>query len=219
VADIECCAIVAVNARALCKTRLADVLDADDRRRLACDMLARVLEAVRATREVSRVVVVSPERDDLPADVPVVIDPGTGLNDALDVARRHVLAAGACPLLVLPGDLPQVTPADLERLVAAGRRAGVAIATNQAGIGTNGLYLSRPQAFRFRFGPASRAEHESEAARHGFRAAIVRTTGLLADLDTPADVAAWAVACSAARADEPAGAAGIARSARASGAA
>lgn len=204
-ADIECCAIVAVNARALCKTRLADVLDADDRRRLACDMLARVLEAVRATREVSRVVVVSPERDDLPADVPVVIDPGTGLNDALDVARRHVLAAGACPLLVLPGDLPQVTPADLERLVAAGRRAGVAIATNQAGIGTNGLYLSRPQGFRFCFGPASRREHESEATRQGFRATVVRTPGLLADLDTPADVVAWSVARHADRASHASG--------------
>jgi 2-phospho-L-lactate guanylyltransferase len=193
VPDIECSAIIAVNARASCKTRLADVLDAGERRRLAREMLARVLEAVRGTRSVSRVIVVSPERDDLPADVPLVVDPGTGLNDALDVARRHALDEGARHLLVLPGDLPQLTAADLEGLVAAGRRAGVAIATDHSGVGTNGLYLSRPQGFRFRFGPASRDRHASEAALQGFVAAVVRTPGLLADLDTPADVAAWAV--------------------------
>ncbi|MBE1875143.1 2-phospho-L-lactate guanylyltransferase [Myceligenerans sp. TRM 65318] len=67
--------------------------------------------------------------------------------------------------------------------------ADVVIATDRMGQGTN-LLLLRPGAeheFRFRFGPASRAAHEAEAARLGLRAVTISSPGTAVDLDTVDD--------------------------------
>jgi 2-phospho-L-lactate guanylyltransferase len=184
----DCFAIIAVNERARCKTRLDGLLGPEGRRDLARAMLARVLGAAQASPLVGAVLVVSPERDRVPAEVPVLPDAGNDLNAAMEAGRREALARGAAELLLLPADLPLLLPADLCRLVLAGRRSGVAIAPDRHGSGTNGLYLAAAAQLPFRFGPGSRARHEAEARRLGLRARLVRTAGLQADLDTGEDV-------------------------------
>ena len=90
--------------------------------------------------------------------------------------------------MLLPADLPRLSPPTSMRWSAAGRRARVAIAPDRSGTGTNGLYLPATLDFHCRFGVASRARHEAEARRHGIGPAIVTRPGLAADLDTPADL-------------------------------
>jgi len=183
-----CFAIIAVKERVRCKTRLDGLLGSAGRRDLACAMLARVLEVAQASPLVGAVLVVSPERDRVPDEVPVLRDAGNDLNAAMEAGRREALARGATELVLLPADLPLLRAADLCRLVLAGRRSGVAIAPDRHGSGTNGLYLAATVPLPFRFGPGSRALHEAEARRLGLRARLVRTHGLQSDLDTAEDL-------------------------------
>jgi 2-phospho-L-lactate guanylyltransferase len=184
----RCWALVAINARAACKGRLAGRLPVETRLALVRLMLDRVLETLRATGAIERVAVVSPERDTVPPDIPVLADPGGGLNAALDAARRVLVAQGAGELVILPADLPLVTATDIDALLDSGRRAGFALAADVAGTGTNALYLAPPVPFRFQFGPGSRFHHLEEAARLGRRPELVRAQGLEFDLDRPEDL-------------------------------
>lgn len=183
-----CIAIIAVNERSRCKTRLGALLGPERRAALANAMLERVLGAARAAPMVDAVLVVSPERGRIPDDVPVIHDAGCDLNAAFDAGRRSARDRGATELLLLPADLPLLRPADLCRLVHAGRRGRVAIAPDRRCSGTNGLYLPADVPFGLRFGPGSRARHEAEALRLGVQAQRVRSPGLQADLDTAEDM-------------------------------
>jgi 2-phospho-L-lactate guanylyltransferase len=182
-------AVIAVNARARCKTRLDAALGQRRRGQLARRMLGHVLEVARSVPAIDTVLVVSPERDSIPSDVIVLRDPGADLNAAFEAGREAALAAGASGLLLLPADLPLLSVADLEQLLEEGRRAGVAIAPDRDGSGTNGLYVSleRGARMRFAFGPRSRERHEFAARACGLPAQTVVTRGLQADIDTPAD--------------------------------
>jgi 2-phospho-L-lactate guanylyltransferase len=182
------CALVAIKARAQCKSRLAEVLAPADRLQLVRSMLEAVLAAARGAQSVQQILVVSPERDCVPAAIPVLADSGGGLNAALSAAQETLREFGCHELVVLPADLPQVTGAEIDELVRAGRAGGFAIAPDGAGVGTNALYLNTPQPFRFRFGPDSARLHVAQALSLGLNPQQVRLTGLEFDVDCPADV-------------------------------
>ena len=185
---MSCWAVVAINTRLRRKGRLRRALDAADRERLARRMLDTVLAAVDGARSIARVLIVSPDDQELPGGYEVLHDAGAGLNDAFDLALAQGRRNRAFELVLLPADLPQIASPDIEALVAAGRQAGIAIAPDRHGSGTNGLYIGAALDFRCRFGAASRARHEAEARRLGIEPAIVTRPGLAADLDTPADL-------------------------------
>lgn len=185
---MTCWALVPIKSRADCKSRLAGSLSPAGRLEVVREMARRVLAALDAAPSVERVAVVTPERDSLPGNVLILEDPGHGLNAALDAARRELVARGARELVVLHADLPLVTVDDIELLVAKGRTAGFALATDVESSGTNALFLGRPAAFRFRFGADSRRLHLEEAARLGLCPEVVRTTGLEFDLDRGEDL-------------------------------
>ncbi|HTV79596.1 MAG TPA: 2-phospho-L-lactate guanylyltransferase [Steroidobacteraceae bacterium] len=182
------CALIAIKARARCKSRLAEVLAPAARLELVRGMLDAVLCAARAARTLRQIVVVSPERDSVPADIPVLADAGIGLNESLSAAQRVLHQFGCHELVVLPADLPEVTAMDIDALVRAGRSGGFAIATDAAGVGTNALYLNSPRPFRFRFGLDSRRLHLEQARGLGLDPHVVPCAGLEFDVDSPEDL-------------------------------
>jgi 2-phospho-L-lactate guanylyltransferase len=182
------CALIAVNERSRCKTRLAQALTPKARLHLVRSMLAVVLAAARDARTVRQVIVVSPARDCLPACVPVLADTGESLNGALTQAHRMLREFGCREVIILPADLPRITAADIDGLVRAGRSGGFAIAPDAAGTGTNALCLVSTQPFRFQFGADSRRLHLNEAGRLGLASKVLRLPGLQFDIDLPADL-------------------------------
>src|ERR1700730_4978999 len=84
------CALIAIKERARCKTRLADVLTPPQRIDLVRSMLSAVLAAAENAETVHQVIVISPERDTVPAAIPVLADTGESLNIALDHAHTMV---------------------------------------------------------------------------------------------------------------------------------
>jgi 2-phospho-L-lactate guanylyltransferase len=182
------CALIAIKERARCKTRLADVLGPPERIDLVRSMLTAVLAAAANAQSVHQVIVISPERDTVPAEIPVLADTGESLNTALVQAHTMVREFGCQEIVVLPADLPLITAAEIDELVRAARAGGFAMATDAAGIGTNALCLLSTQPFRFQFGPDSRRLHLQEAQRSGSSPQVVHLPGLEFDVDSSADL-------------------------------
>jgi len=183
------CALIAIKERMHCKTRLAEALAPRARVELVRSMLAAVLSAAGGAQTVRQVIVVSPERDSVPAEVPVLADSGECLNSALTQAHRVLHEFGCREVVILPADLPTITAAEIDALIRAGRRGGFAIAPDAAGVGTNALCLVSPHPFRFQFGSDSQRLHLKEAERTGLSPQVVRLPGLEFDVDSPHDLA------------------------------
>ncbi|MGD9598380.1 MAG: 5-amino-6-(D-ribitylamino)uracil--L-tyrosine 4-hydroxyphenyl transferase CofH [Steroidobacteraceae bacterium] len=185
---MSCWALVAVKAGADRKARLAGRLSAPARERLAESMLQDVLAALRGSRSVDGIALVTTDTRRAEPQALVLPDPGTGLNDALSAAASQLQARGATQLLVVHADLPLVTSDDIEAFIAEGRRTDVALAPDQRGTGTNALFVGLPTAFRFHFGEGSYDRHREEAALHGMAIRTVRLPGLAFDVDEPVDL-------------------------------
>jgi 2-phospho-L-lactate/phosphoenolpyruvate guanylyltransferase len=199
-------AIVPVRGLESSKARLGEALDAEERRALVLRLLTRAVEAAAATPGLAQVAVVSPD----PAVLALaaahgavgVAQGGGGLNEGLAEARAWAEETGADGILVIPGDLPAVTSAELSRIVGSARavleaqaasgapaRALVVLVPDRAGSGTNLLLVAPPRAIPFRFGDGSRAAHLAVAREAG--AVYLELGGPLElDLDTPDDLLA-----------------------------
>lgn len=186
--------IVPHRGLAASKTRLAPILSPAERTVLAGQLLGRVLEV--AGRSATDVVVITPSA----ALAEIVeatgarlsVQRGLGLNEGLAQARDEALADGVDVLVVLHGDLPNLSVDDVRRLIeACPLPAGVTIAPDKAGTGTNGLCLRPPAAIGFAFGDGSFARHQTAAREADLPMVVVERPGLAFDLDTPADLARW----------------------------
>lgn len=186
------------------KSRLGEVLDAEERRELVELLLRRTVEVARATPGVDVVAVVSPD----PAALAAARSAGAlpiaqhtaGLNHSI-VEARESLRGRADRLVVLPGDLPGVTAGDVAALVlaadtadaaggsttAAPPRGIVVLAPDRHGRGTNALVLDPLDVIDPAFGTDSRAAHAARAAEAGARYVEVRGR-LEIDVDTADDL-------------------------------
>jgi 2-phospho-L-lactate guanylyltransferase len=112
-----------------------------------------------------------------------------GLNEALDQAAALAREQGAQGVLSLSCDLPFLTPDDIRALIAAAEdAAGLAIACDRAGTGTNALLVAPIGAIPYAYGPGSFAAHTQAAERAGHPIRIVRRAGLAFDVDAPDDL-------------------------------
>jgi 2-phospho-L-lactate/phosphoenolpyruvate guanylyltransferase len=192
-------AIVPIRGLETAKTRLGEGLDAEERLELVTDLLTRTLVATRDASRISGTVVVTMDpaaaglaRDHLAIGL---VERAPGLNAAIVAARSVALARGATAIVVLPADLPAITPLAVDGLVEAAALAGrgetgvVAIVPDRHGSGTNALLVSPPELVEPAFGPDSLALHRAAAVDAG--ATVVELDGRLSiDLDTTADLLA-----------------------------
>ena len=157
-------------------SRLAGVLDADERREFAGAMLADVLAALAHTDADPTVLATAP----VECDAPVTVD-----ERPLTEAVNARLADADGPLAVVMADLALATPAALSRLF--GTDADVAIAPGRGG-GTNALVVRHP-AFRVDYHGASVRDHREAAAAIGAAVTEVDSFRLATDVDDPDDLA------------------------------
>jgi 2-phospho-L-lactate guanylyltransferase len=185
-------ALVPAKTLGQAKGRLAAVLTELERRKLALAMLEDVLRALKAVPAIDEVSVVSPDDEVLTLAAGLGAHPVAesasvrGLNQALN---RAVSAMSPKPdvLLVVQGDLPEIRPADIEKLLAALPAKGVAICPSPDK-GTSALALRPPDVIAFKFGEKSSVMHKREAAARGIAAEIVEIETLARDVDSPDDL-------------------------------
>lgn len=206
-------AIIPVKPLRYGKSRLADILSPDERAELTTQMLHHMLQTLEEVPEIYRTLVISRDPSALKlARQYGAFTYGEGdkqdLNLALTRAAQIAAARDASGLLILPADLPLVTPEDV-RMMLAGvtptfspvRKTSqggnghlgyhlsrnVAICPDKNEDGTNALYVSPPVGFRFNYGAGSFQRHMREAERLGIPVRIVHAPGLKFDLDTKQD--------------------------------
>jgi 2-phospho-L-lactate guanylyltransferase len=196
-AEPQLVAIVPVGSLEGAKSRLGAVLDAEERLDLTIRLAQATIAAAVAAERVDEVLVITP--DDrvralaLELGARPIRQRDSGLNHGINAARAEAVAGGATAILILPIDLPGVTPAAIDAVAASlgrDRLAGrplVAIVPDRHGRGTNALLIAPPDAMDVCFGGDSAIAHEAAARAIG--AELIVLDGPLAlDLDTPEDL-------------------------------
>jgi 2-phospho-L-lactate guanylyltransferase len=190
--------VLPVRGEASGKSRLGPLLDRVERMRLNRMLFHHTLQAIAEWQgTLARCIVVTPcARTGVAARRAGAIwlperQPRRGLNRAVNLAVAHAVRHGARVLLVLHGDLPEVSPAALQALSRAAAGARVTIAPDRTRTGTNALLLATCARFDFAYGRDSFALHAGNARKRGWMLAVYRDPRLAFDLDTPADLTAW----------------------------
>lgn len=190
-------AVVPIRSLTGGKTRLSGAVDAEARAELIRLMLSNVLLALSEAPAIDRIVVVSPESAALALaanlldHAEIVAQPidRPGLLPALELGREYARRAAADALIVVFGDLPRLTSADLAAMLDDPAR--VVIAPDRDRVGTNALLIrgDAMSRFPFQFGDRSFPAHLAAARRLDITAHVVEREGLSFDLDTPPDLA------------------------------
>jgi 2-phospho-L-lactate/phosphoenolpyruvate guanylyltransferase len=187
-------AIVPVKPLKRGKSRLAGILTEEERTQLNQDLLERTLKTLSQLKELDQVLVVSRDPHALTiarnyGAKTVQEDGQPHLNTAL--TRATVMAQLHSPhgVLVLPADLPLLTPDDVLALIdRAVRPPVVVIAPDRHRKGTNALLMVPPSLIEYDFGDGSFERHCERARQAGAKLEIVELPSLALDLDLPEDL-------------------------------
>ena len=186
-------AVLPVKAPQNAKQRLAEVLPADARERLARILFEHAFAALSAARGIDRIVVVTSDLETANHAYRMgawILEEREqhSHNKSADHAAFWAKEQGADTVALVPIDVPLVRPADFEVLVAGALRPGVGIVPSADGAGTNALVRSPPDVIESRFGTNSFEAHLSQARERGVSVSVLRPPGLVFDLDGPEDV-------------------------------
>ena len=186
-------AIVPVNILSMSKARLAPSLNAVLRRRLSTAMLADVLTAISTVRWIQRITVVSADRS--VARLAHMTDAHflwegerRGLNKGLRLALLDASRRKASAALILPADIPLVTPREIRTFLRLSDGHSIAITPSKDGAGTNALLLRPPRIIKPSFGKNSFRRHTAAAQRMGLRPKVIKLRGISLDVDEPRDL-------------------------------
>jgi len=189
-------AVVPVKRFGEAKQRLADHIGATTRKALTEAMVTDVLIALRRSKNVDRVIVVTSEpaaealANGYDAE-PVLDDENSSHSAAAMIGIRSARERGARRVLVVPGDCPALAPKEVDALLASpGAPPEVLVVPDRHGTGTNALLLSPPDIMEPSFGPGSRQRHVDLAQAAGARVAVREVPSLALDVDTVDDLQA-----------------------------
>jgi 2-phospho-L-lactate guanylyltransferase len=176
------------------KSRLAGLLSEEQRTRLNRYLLEHTLTVLNEISAIEHTLVVS--RD--PAALAltremggrtVLEDGAPQFNTAIQRATIVAQAHGAQAVMVLPADIPLITPDDIRAFLELGRDPPViAIAPDRRQDGTNGLFINPAGLIEYGYGAGSFQRHSERAHSAGARLEILNTATFGLDLDLPEDL-------------------------------
>jgi 2-phospho-L-lactate guanylyltransferase len=181
---VRCAVVVPVKRFSAAKARLAPVLSADQRARVARTMATIV---VRAASPLPAYVVCD---DDEVAEwarslgAEVLWRPGHGLNGAVRSALDGLHQVGIERAIVAHGDLPLATS-----LAWLSGPTDVTIVPDRHDDGTNVISLPTGVPFEFGYGGGSFRRHATQALAASMTLRVVRDQALGWDVDLPDDLA------------------------------
>ena len=187
-------AIVPVKPLRRGKSRLAGVLSPEERNDLNRRLLTHTLETLNAIPEIEQVLVISRDQAALSLarehGARTVLENGAPeLNVAL--ARATIVAKNYATrgLLIVPADLPLISPEDVNAMLdIAGDPPVVVLAPDHRRQGTNALLVCPVGLIEYDFGPGSFQRHCERALQAGARLEILDLPSLALDMDMPEDL-------------------------------
>lgn len=186
-------AVVPVKILMRAKTRLAPTLSFTQRLKLARAFLHDTLRILARHPGACRTIVVSADAQalQLARTMKMIALPQTargGINRAVTLGCRAAMKRGAGAVIVIPTDLPLLTPDLLRHFTRNASSPTIRIATDRHNAGTNALYLQPPRSDMAQFGNDSLQKHRSVAQARGSRLEVVRERALALDVDVPSDL-------------------------------
>jgi 2-phospho-L-lactate guanylyltransferase len=202
-------AVLPVKSPRNAKQRLSGFLSAEQRETLARILYRQTLASLCQAEGIDRVVVMTSDSE----IAEHARRSGALVFDENAQVSHSVSADAAClTVLLVPIDVPLVTPADFTRLAAAARpraqgspqgspqagsqassqpgpQAKLIVVPSADGTGTNALARTPPDVIESRFGPGSCRAHLDQARSKSVHSEVLRLRGLMFDIDTPEDVA------------------------------
>jgi len=181
------------------KQRLAGVLSPGERHDLARAMLTDVLRCLSGIATLEGIVVVSgdPEIAEIAGShrARVAADESAGHTAAVECGLRALRAQAANAALVLSADVPGISTAEVERLLAehaqaAAKGTALTIVSDLRQDGTNAVCCSPLDAIRFSFGLGSLQRHLSAAREKGVAVTVLDLPSIALDIDEPEDLKA-----------------------------
>lgn len=187
-------AVVPVKPLRRGKSRLSGVLSEDERTALNKKLLIHSVNTLTQISELEQVLVVSRDSEALAiarmhGARTVLEDSASHLNIALARATAVATTYAAQGVLVLPADLPNITPEDVRQLISsASAGASVVIAPDHHGTGTNALLVKPPGLISYAFGENSFERHMAQIEAKGIRVKVLEMSCLAQDVDFPEDL-------------------------------
>jgi 2-phospho-L-lactate/phosphoenolpyruvate guanylyltransferase len=206
-------AVLPVKCPQNAKQRLSGLLSAGQRETLARILFRQTLASLRQAEGIDRVAVVTSDSEvagHARRSGTLVFEENDQVSHSVsaDAACLRAMQLGATTVLLVPIDVPLVTPADFSRLAAAARpspqevlqpnsnaspqtsaQASLIVVPSADGTGTNALARTPPDVIESRFGPGSCRAHLDQARAKSVHSELLRLRGLMFDIDTPEDVA------------------------------
>lgn len=188
-------AIVPVKPLRRGKSRLSGVLSQEERTNLNRHLLVHTIDTLSAIPEIEHVLVIS--RD--PGALALARDHGArtvqengapklniALTRATIVARNHATRG----VLIVPADLPLITPEDVHAMLERSKNPPVVVvAPDRHNRGTNALLVCPAGLIEYDFGPDSFQRHCQQAQEVGAHLEICELPSLALDVDLPEDLA------------------------------
>lgn len=187
-------AIVPVKPLRRGKSRLAGVLSPEERNDLNRRLLTHTLETLNAIPEIEQVLVISRDQAALSLarehGARTVLENGAPeLNVALARATIVVKNYATRGLLIVPADLPLISPEDVTAMLdIAVDPPVVVLAPDHRRQGTNALLVCPVGLIEYDFGPGSFQRHCERALQAGARLEILELPSLALDMDMPEDL-------------------------------
>jgi 2-phospho-L-lactate/phosphoenolpyruvate guanylyltransferase len=187
-------AIVPVKPLQRGKSRLAEVLTQEERLDLNRRLLAHTMDTLTAIPEIEHVLVISRDQAALALareyGARTVQEHGAPqLNIALTRATIVARTYATRGVLILPADLPLITPEDIQTLLSrAVDPPVVVISPDRHRQGTNALLVCPAGVIEYEFGPGSFQRHCARARQAGAHLEICELPSLALDMDLPEDL-------------------------------
>ncbi len=178
------------------KQRLSGLLNSNERKLLFQAMVDDVLTAVEACTYIDNIVVVTNDQAvaELARGFGAEIRPEPeppGLIEAVTETGKQLAAEGVECMLFLPGDVPLVTPEELEVVLEgfgmSGQPEFMIVPASDLG-GSNCVACSPPDCMSFGFGIDSFRKHLALARDRGIDPQVTKLPGIGLDIDTPSDI-------------------------------
>ena len=187
-------AIVPVKPLRRGKSRLANVLSVSERTDLNRHLLENTLDTLKGIPEIEQILVVSRDSEalamarDLGART-VQENRHSDLNIALARATLVAKSYASRGVLILPVDLPLITPEDVQTMLdKVGEPPVVVVAPDRCYEGTNALLVCPAGLLEYEYGKGSFQRHCDLARKVGARLEICELPSLALDLDNPEDL-------------------------------
>lgn len=191
-------ALVPVKDLSRAKERLSSILSPYERTILAHAMLEDVLRALKGSRTLDRLFVVTSDENAIEIAAGLgaeIIQEKTqeGESKSVDSASATCMDMGAESVLVIPGDAPLVTSQDVDFILEKEKTySSVILVPSRDEMGTNAILRKPPDAIPSRFGLDSFRKHISEAERRNIPYEIHKVPRIALDIDEPEDLALFA---------------------------